>query len=144
MTTTQAAIPPFHLAFPVHEMSVARKFYGDVLGCSEGRSSEDWCDFNFYGHQIVAHLAPDECGLTQASAVDGHNVPVRHFGVVLSMIQWEEMAEKLVANGTEFIIEPYIRFKGEVGEQATMFFLDPSGNAVELKAFANMDSLFAK
>lgn len=144
MSTSHTAMPPFHLAFPVHDISIARKFYGEVLGCSEGRSSPDWCDFNFYGHQIVAHLAPDECGYKHASAVDGHDVPVRHFGVVLSMDQWQDMAEKLTAIGTKFVIEPYIRFKGEVGEQATMFFLDPSGNAIELKAFANIESLFAK
>jgi uncharacterized protein len=123
---------------------VARQFYGEVLGCSEGRSSPDWVDFNFYGHQIVAHLAPEACGQAGVSAVDGHGVPVRHFGAVLNMTQWEEMADKLKAIGTQFVIEPYIRFKGEAGEQATMFFLDPSGNAIEFKAFANLDSLFAK
>jgi uncharacterized protein len=137
-------MPPFHLAFPVHDLAAARRFYGGLLGCPEGRSSADWVDFNFYGHQIVAHLAPDECGHRSASAVDGHDVPVRHFGAVLSLVQWEELAGKLKAAGTKFIIEPYIRFKGEAGEQATMFFLDPSGNAVEIKAFADMDSLFAK
>lgn len=138
------AMPPFHLAFPVRDLAEARRFYGDLLGCPEGRSSPDWIDFNFYGHQIVAHLAPDECNISDVSAVDGHGVPVRHFGVVLSMGQWEEMAGKLRAANTEFVIEPYIRFKGQVGEQATMFFRDPSGNAVEIKAFANLDSLFAK
>lgn len=138
------AMPPFHLAFPVHDLAQARHFYGDLLGCPEGRSSPEWIDFNFYGHQIVAHLAPGECGHREVSAVDGHGVPVRHFGVVLSMSQWEAMAERLRAAGTAFVIEPYIRFKGEVGEQATLFFLDPSGNAVEIKAFASMDSLFAK
>ena len=137
-------MPPFHLAFPVHDLEAARRFYGGVLGCSEGRSSPDWIDFNFHGHQIVAHLAPSECGMNVTNAVDGHGVPVRHFGVVLSMAQWEAMAERLRAVGTKFIIEPYLRFKGEVGEQATMFFLDPSDNAIEIKAFANMDSLFAK
>ena len=143
MTTTNT-IPPFHLAFPVHDIAVARQFYGDLLGCPEGRSSDAWVDFNFYGHQIVAHLAPEECGHKQNSEVDGHDVPVRHYGVVLSMEQWQAMADKLVAAGTKFVIEPYIRFKGEVGEQATMFFMDPSGNALEFKAFKNMDSLFAK
>lgn len=143
MSNSAPAMPPFHLAFPVHDIAVARQFYGEVLGCSEGRSSPDWVDFNFYGHQIVAHLAPDECGHKQASAVDGHNVPVRHFGVVLPMDQWQAMAEKLEALGMQFVIKPYIRFKGEVGEQATMFFLDPSGNAIEFKAFANIDALFA-
>jgi uncharacterized protein len=139
-----AAMVPFHLAFPVRDLAEARRFYGELLGCPEGRSSPDWIDFNFYGHQIVAHLAPDECNFAAVSAVDGHGVPVRHFGVVLSMAQWHEMADKLRAVGTEFVIEPYIRFKGEVGEQATMFFRDPSGNAIELKAFANIESLFAK
>ncbi|MCX4153121.1 MULTISPECIES: VOC family protein [Paraburkholderia] len=137
-------IPPFHLAFPVHSIASAREFYGELLGCPEGRSAEDWVDFNFYGHQIVAHLAPEEVGHVKTSAVDGDAVPVRHFGVVLPMKQWSEMAGKLTAAHTKFIIEPHIRFKGEVGEQATMFFLDPSGNALELKAFANMAALFAK
>jgi len=143
-TAEAAAMPPFHLAFPVHSLEAARAFYGDLLGCPEGRSSPEWIDFNFYGHQIVAHLSPDELGHRNTSAVDDHNVPVRHFGVVLSMAQWQDMADRLVAAGTEFVIEPYIRFKGQVGEQATMFFLDPSGNALEFKAFANMASLFAK
>jgi extradiol dioxygenase family protein len=146
MTTAAAAttIPPFHLAFPVHDLSAARAFYGELLGCPEGRSSPDWIDFNFYGHQIVAHLAPDECANSALSQVDGHGVPVRHFGAVLSIPQWEALAAKLKAAGTEFVIEPYIRFKGEPGEQATMFFRDPSGNAVEIKAFASLESLFAK
>jgi extradiol dioxygenase family protein len=142
--TSTAAIPPFHLAFPVHDLAAARAFYGELLGCPEGRSSPDWIDFNFYGHQIVAHLSPDETGHRNTSQVDGENVPVRHFGAVLSMSQWQELADKLRAAGTKFIIEPQIRFKGQVGEQATMFFLDPSGNAIEFKAFADMSSLFAK
>lgn len=140
----ETAMPPFHLAFPVRDIAEARTFYGDLLGCSEGRSAPDWVDFNFYGHQIVAHLAPDECRLTATSSVDEHQVPVRHFGAVLSIPAWETLAEKLKKAGIEFIIEPYVRFKGEVGEQATMFFRDPSGNAIEIKAFKNMDSLFAK
>jgi hypothetical protein len=144
MSTTQHAMPPFHLAFPVHSLAAAREFYGEQLGCPEGRSSDAWVDFDFYGHQIVAHLAPEECGHRTTSAVDGDAVPVRHFGVVLSIPQWNELADKLRAAGTRFIIEPHVRFKGEVGEQATMFFLDPSGNAVEIKAFADMSSLFAK
>jgi uncharacterized protein len=144
MSSPAAAMPPFHLAFPVHSLEAARAFYGDLLGCPEGRSSPEWIDFNFYGHQIVAHLSPDEAGHRNTSAVDGHNVPVRHFGAVLSMEQWEAAAEKLRAAGTKFVIEPNIRFKGEVGEQATMFFQDPSGNAIEFKAFADMASLFAK
>jgi len=139
-----ATIPPFHLAFPVHDLSAARAFYGDLLGCPEGRSSPDWIDFNFYGHQIVAHLAPDECANSALSQVDGHGVPVRHFGAVLSIPQWEVLADRLKAAGIAFVIEPYVRFKGEPGEQATMFFRDYSGNAVEIKAFASLDSLFAK
>lgn len=143
-TTPAKALPPFHLAFPVHDLAVARRFYGELLGCPEGRSSSEWVDFNFYGHQIVAHLAPDECGHRQTSAVDGHNVPVRHFGAILSLGEWDVLAARLKAGGTQFVIEPYVRFKGEPGEQATMFFLDPSGNAIEFKAFATLDSLFAK
>jgi uncharacterized protein len=135
---------PFHLAFPVTSLAKARAFYGELLGCAEGRSSEDWVDFNFYGHQIVAHLAPNEVGHHQLSEVDDHGVPVRHFGLVLSMAEWQALADKLVAAGTKFIIEPYIRFKGEVGEQATMFFLDPCGNAIEFKAMADPARLFAK
>ena len=144
MSTPNQSIPPFHLAFPVHSIDAARAFYGELLGCPEGRSAPDWVDFNFYGHQIVAHLAPEEAGHRHTSAVDGDAVPVRHFGVVLSMQQWEEAARRLADAGIRFIIEPHIRFKGEVGEQATMFFLDPSGNALELKAFADMSRLFAK
>ncbi len=141
---SQTTIPPFHLAFPVRDLAEARTFYGELLGCPEGRSSNEWIDFNFFGHQIVTHLAPDECGSTVTNNVDDHNVPVRHFGAVLDMNVWESLAEKLKAAGTKFVIEPYVRFKGEVGEQATMFFLDPSGNALEFKAFKNIESLFAK
>ncbi|MHB0920129.1 glyoxalase-like domain protein [mine drainage metagenome] len=144
MTQTTHAMPPFHLAFPVDDLAQARRFYGGLLGCPEGRSAPEWVDFNFYGHQIVAHLAPAECGHRTTSTVDDHQVPVRHFGAVLTMEQWHELADKLRAAGVKFVIEPYIRFKGEVGEQATMFFLDPSGNAIEIKAFADMASLFAK
>jgi extradiol dioxygenase family protein len=136
--------PPFHLAFPVDDLAKARAFYGGLLGCPEGRSSEDWVDFDFYGHQIVAHLAPDEVGHRSTSAVDGDNVPVRHFGAVLSMTEWQALADRLTRAGTKFIIEPHIRFKGQVGEQATMFFLDPCGNALEFKAFQDMSQLFAK
>ena len=143
-TTPQATMPPFHLAFPVHDLAAARKFYGELLGCSEGRSSPEWVDFNFYGHQIVAHLAPDECGHKETSAVDGKNVPVRHFGAVLNLAQWQQLADKLKAAGTKFVIEPYVRFKGEPGEQATMFFLDPSGNALEFKSFKDLSQVFAK
>lgn len=141
MTTAQ---PLFHLAFPVNNLAEARAFYGDLLGCSEGRSSDEWVDFNFYGHQIVAHLAPDETGHKNTNAVDGKQVPVRHFGAILSMDAWQALADRLQAANIEFVIEPYIRFKGEAGEQATMFFMDPSGNALEFKSFADMNYIFAK
>jgi uncharacterized protein len=136
--------PLFHLAFPVHDLGEARRFYGGLLGCLEGRSSEDWVDFNFYGHQVVAHLSPEEAGHRRTSAVDGDEVPVRHFGAILPMAQWESLASKLKAAGTRFIIAPHVRFKGQVGEQATMFFLDPSGNALEFKAFGDRSQVFAK
>lgn len=136
--------PLFHLAFPVRDIAEARRFYGDLLGCSEGRSSPEWVDFNFYGHQVVAHLAPDECGNASTNEVDGDNVPVRHFGAILPMTEWEALADKLRAAGTRFVIEPHVRFKGQVGEQATMFFLDPSGNALEFKAFGDISQVFAK
>ena len=142
--TCAAQIPPFHLAFPVNDLAQARAFYGELLGCPEGRSAPNWVDFNFHGHQIVAHLAPGETGRAPRNDVDGHGVPVRHFGVILPMPDWEALAARLQAAGTSFVIEPYIRFKGEPGEQATMFFLDPSGNAVELKAFADAGQLFAR
>ena len=132
------------MAFPVHSLEKARAFYGDLLGCSEGRSAPDWIDFNLFGHQIVAHLAPSEVHVSPTNAVDGHGVPVRHFGAILTMQQWTSLADRLMAAGTQFVIDPYIRFKGEAGEQATMFFLDPSGNALEFKSFANLDMLFAK
>jgi extradiol dioxygenase family protein len=138
------ATPLFHLAFPVHDINQARAFYGVLLGCTEGRSAPDWVDFNFYGHQIVAHLAPDEVGHRHTSAVDGEQVPVRHFGVILPMDEWDALARKLQGAGIDFIIEPSIRFKGQPGEQATMFFLDPSGNALEFKSFADMGQVFAK
>lgn len=137
------SLRPFHLAFPVHDLAAARAFYGDLLGCREGRSSDHWIDFDLYGHQIVAHL---DTGMTPRpihNAVDGHNVPVPHFGVVLTMPQWEDLAARLKAAGVHFGIEPYVRFKGQVGEQATMFFTDPSGNALEFKAFADDSQLFA-
>jgi uncharacterized protein len=135
---------PFHLAFPVRDLAEARGFYGGLLGCPEGRSSDEWVDFDLFGHQVVAHLAPDECTEVSRNAVDGDAVPVRHFGVVLSMREWERLAERLKGAGTRFIIEPHVRFEGQVGEQATMFFLDPSGNALEFKAFRDETQLFAK
>ena len=136
--------PLFHLAFPVRDIAEARHFYGGLLGCPEGRSSEAWVDFDFYGHQVVAHLAPDECRLAPTGQVDGDAVPVRHFGAILGMDAWQALAGKLQAAGTRFIIEPHVRFQGEVGEQATMFFVDPSGNALEFKSFADMRQVFAK
>jgi hypothetical protein len=139
-----SALPLFHLAFPVTSLEKARAFYGALLGCREGRSASDWVDFDFYGHQIVAHLAPDEAGHKSTNAVDGDNVPVRHFGAILPMVEWERLAAKLKAAGQSFIIEPHVRFKGEVGEQATMFLLDPCGNALEFKAFKDIGRLFAK
>ena len=138
------AVPLFHLAFPVTSLAKARAFYGVLLGCPEGRSAEDWVDFDFYGHQIVAHLAPDEAGHRNTSAVDGDNVPVRHFGAILPMDEWQKLADKLTRAGVKFVIEPHVRFKGQVGEQATMFFLDPCGNALEFKSFRDMSRVFAK
>lgn len=143
-TTNPTMLAPFHVAFPVHDLALARQFYGGTLGCPEGRSAPDWVDFNLYGHQIVAHLAPAEVGRAQRNTVDGDGVPVRHFGVVLPMPEWTALAARLQAKGVTFLIEPHIRFKGQPGEQATMFFLDPSGNALEIKAFADIAKLFAK
>lgn len=134
---------PFHLAFPVHDLAVARSFYRDILGCGEGRSSDHWIDFDFFGHQIVAHLSADAKAVTITNPVDGHDVPVPHFGVVLTMPQWEDLAARVTAAGIPFGIAPHVRFKGQPGEQATMFFLDPSGNALEFKAFADDAMLFA-
>ncbi|UCH53806.1 MAG: VOC family protein [Pseudomonadota bacterium] len=142
--TQVKSIRPFHIAFPVHDLAAARAFYGGVLGCREGRSSDHWIDFDLFGHQIVAHLAPKGAGSAVENPVDGHDVPVPHFGVILTLGDWQRLADKLRAAGTRFVIEPYIRFKGEVGEQATMFFLDPSGNALEFKAFADDGQIFAK
>jgi extradiol dioxygenase family protein len=136
--------PRFHLAFPVRDLGEARAFYGELLGCPEGRSSAAWVDFDFHGHQIVAHLTSDETRSDAKSPVDGEDVPVRHFGVILEPAAWEALAERLKAAGTAFVIPPQVRFKGEAGEQATMFFLDPSGNALEFKAFADDRMVFAK
>jgi hypothetical protein len=137
-------LPPFHLAFPVHELAAARAFYGGLLGCPEGRSTNEWIDFDFFGHQIVAHLDPALEPRRHRNRVDGHDVPVPHFGAVLAMEQWQALAEKLRGAGTDFVIEPTVRFRGLPGEQATMFFLDPSGNALELKAMADPANLFAR
>ena len=138
-------LQPFHLAVPVNDLAEARRFYGGLLGCEEGRSSPDWVDFDFFGHQLVAHV--DHSGaprLPVYNAVDGKDVPVPHFGVVLEWDHWHQLADKLRGAGIKFGIEPGIRFKGQVGEQATMFFQDPSGNALEFKAFRDMGQLFAK
>ena len=136
--------PRFHLAFPVTDLALARRFYGEFLGCAEGRSSEDWVDFDFHGHQIVAHKVPAADMVEATSLVDGRRVPVRHFGVILDLPAWEALAAKLTGAGTKFIVEPYVRFRGLPGEQATMFFLDPFGNALEFKAFGDINLLFAK
>lgn len=135
---------PFHLAFPIRDIEETRNFYGDLLSCEIGRSTDKWIDFNFFGHQLSAHVKPEELAHAETNIVDGKNVPVRHFGVILPWKEWHDLADKLKANGIEFVIEPYIRFKGEVGEQATMFFLDPCGNALEFKSFQDENQIFAK
>ncbi len=134
---------PFHLAFPVQDLAAARAFYGGTMGCAEGRSSDQWIDFDLYGHQIVAHLSPDARPAEVTNPVDGHDVPVPHFGVVLTMADWQALADRVAAAGVAFGIAPHIRFRGQPGEQATMFFRDPSGNALEFKAFADDTKLFA-
>jgi extradiol dioxygenase family protein len=135
--------PRFHLAFPVHDLAAARAFYGGVLGCREGRSTDQWVDFDLQGHQIVAHLAPDHVRTDISNDVDGDHVPVPHFGLLLEPDAWQELAERSTAAGVDFVVEPHTRFRGEAGEQSTMFFLDPSGNALEFKAFADDDQVFA-
>jgi extradiol dioxygenase family protein len=139
-------ITPFHVAVPVYDLEEARKFYKEVLGCEEGRSTDQWVDFNMYGHQFVIHLKPETSRPEQphAGSVDGHDVPIPHYGVVLEWDTWHQLKDKLTSVGMQFIIEPGIRFAGKPGEQATMFFLDPSGNAVEFKAFKDIGQLFAK
>ncbi|WP_373075688.1 VOC family protein [Zeaxanthinibacter enoshimensis] len=139
-----STITPFHVAIPVHNLDECRAFYRDVLECEEGRSSDHWVDFNLFGHQLVIHYKPKSEEKQHANPVDGKQVPVPHYGVVLPWDSFQAFADKLQARNMEFVIEPYIRFKGEVGEQATMFFLDPAGNALEFKAFKDMDQLFAK
>ncbi len=134
----------FHLAFPVDDLEKAREFYGGVLECREGRSSEHWIDFDLFGHQIVTHLAPNFVRQNITNGVDNDAVPIPHFGVLLSMDEWRELAERLRGKGVTFIIEPKIRFEGEVGEQGTMFFLDPSGNALEFKGFRDFSTVFEK
>lgn len=135
---------PFHLAFPVDDLDAARAFWGSVIGCPEGRSSDNWIDFDFYGHQIVAHLAARSITADPTNPVDGHDVPVPHFGIVLTMTDWQALADRLRAADIAFEIEPHIRFAGQAGEQATMFFRDPAGNAIEMKAFADLGQLFAR
>jgi extradiol dioxygenase family protein len=135
--------PPFHLAFPVDDLAAARAFYGGLLGCREGRSSERWIDFDFHGHQIVAHLVDRPAGGAPTNPVDGEDVPVPHFGLVLPPGEWRTLADRLVAAGTRFVIAPTTRFAGEAGEQSTMFLTDPAGNALEFKAFADPVQLFA-
>ena len=137
-------IRPFHLAFPVRDLAEARAFYGGLLGCPEGRHSDHWIDFDLYGHQIVTHLDPGAGGDALANPVDGKQVPVPHFGVILKLDAWRALADRLKAAGTDLVIEPYVRFEGEVGEQATLFFRDPSGNALEFKAFADDAMIFAR
>jgi len=137
-------LTPFHIAFPVDDLAKAREFYGGLLGCLEGRSSAEWVDFDLSGHQFAAHLAPARAERPHHNPVDGHDVPVPHFGVVLTMDAWQALADRLTASGVRFVIAPHIRFKGQAGEQATMFFLDPAGNALEFKAFADLGQLFAR
>ena len=137
-------LAPFHLAFPVNDLAEARAFYGGLLGCAEGRSEGDWIDFNFFGHQIVAYRAPHATGKAATSGVDGDAVPIRHFGLVLPMVEWEAIRDRLVKAGAKFLIDPDVRFVGTIGEQSSLFFLDPSGNALEFKAFKDPSKLFAK
>jgi len=137
-------VSPFHLAIPVHNLNECRQFYRDVLGCEEGRSSDHWVDFNFFGHQLVIHYKPKSSEALHTNPVDGKDVPVPHFGVVLPWTSFETFAQNLKSKNIQFVIEPYIRFEGLIGEQATMFFYDPAGNALEFKAFKDMGQLFAK
>jgi hypothetical protein len=138
------SLPPFHLAFPVDDLAAARSFYGELLGCPEGRSADEWVDFDLHGHQIVAHLAPEAVRARASNEVDGEHVPVPHFGIVLSMAEWKALAARLEGAGVDFVIPPTVRFEGQPGEQATMFFRDPAGNALEFKAMADPANLFAK
>ena len=137
------AMPPFHLAFPVDDLPAARHFYEGVLGCRVGRTDPKWIDFDFFGHQITAHLKPEESGTARTNAVDGDQVPVRHFGAILDWADWEALGGRLRAAGIKFLIEPHVRFKGEVGEQGTMFVKDPAGNALEFKSFKDKARIFA-
>ncbi|GJL97260.1 MAG: glyoxalase [Hyphobacterium sp.] len=142
---TETHRPRFHLAFPVHDLELARRFYAGLLGCDEGREAAgQWIDFNFYGHQLVAHLAPGECGGAIANEVDGQKVPVRHFGLLMEWVEWEGLARRLGDGGADFLIEPHVRFEGQAGEQGTFFIIDPSGNALEFKTFRNEAQIFAR
>ena len=143
------SVQPFHIAFPVDDLDAARHFYATILGCPEGRSADHWIDFNLYGHQIVAHLKPTAAPRNRSAAadtnsVDNHEVPIPHFGVVLSPPDWKQLADRVRAANIPFVIEPYTRFEGQIGEQSTMFFLDPAGNALEFKSFADLSQLFAR
>jgi len=142
--TTRGSAPLFHLAIPVDDLAAAEAFYGDLFGCPRGRRSDKWIDFDFFGHQLVVHLAPEECGRAVTNKVDGKDVPAKHFGVILNADEWNALAEKLTAAAVDFIIEPGVRFKGEAGEQGTFFLLDPAGNALEFKYFDDIGQLFAK
>ena len=135
---------PFHLAFPINDIEETKSFYKKHFNCEIGREDKKWVDFDFYGHQLSAHLRPEELKNTKKNSVDGKDVPVRHFGVILEWETWHQLSSKLKENNVDFIIDPYIRFKGEIGEQATMFFLDPSGNALEFKSFKDSTQVFAK
>lgn len=143
MRIADSMVRPFHVAFPVRNLEETRRFYETLLGCTVDRTNDQWIDFNLFGHQVTAHLAPTELQQTITNSVDGKSVPVRHWGVILEMDEWQALGDRLTANGIEFVIEPYIRFQGEVGEQATLFFLDPSGNALEFKAFRDDAVIFA-
>ena len=138
-----AELRPFHVAVPVDDLAAAREFYGGLLGCREGRSADTWVDFDLFGHQFVCHLSPAAARVDSSNPVDDHDVPVPHYGVVLDMDDWRRLADRLIASGQDFVIEPYIRFRGQTGEQGTLFIRDPSGNALEFKGFRSLDQLFA-
>jgi extradiol dioxygenase family protein len=142
MTAPHSAVPRFHLAVPVDDLAAARLFYGEVLGLEQGRSADTWVDWNMHGHQFVTHLAPEPARRVH-NPVDGHDVPVPHFGLILPLPEFQNLAERLRTAGVEFVIEPYVRFEGDKGEQWTMFLLDPAGNALEFKAFADESQIFA-
>lgn len=144
MSKDATSISPFHLAIPVSDLAASRKFYGELFGCNEGRSADTWVDFDFFGHQLVCHVDEEKVAQRISNPVDGHDVPVPHFGIILTMDCWRKLADQLTERNTEFVIEPYIRFEGQPGEQGTMFLNDPSGNALEFKGFSDLSNLFAK